>query len=76
MSEILYPRERIENALRSLDFVEIITDDKNVIFYQNFDRGLVTIQKDWNELDEILVRVICQNIGMNFDEFVRIVNQS
>jgi hypothetical protein len=39
MNEILYSREKIEKALRSLDFVEIITSDKNVLFYQNFDKG-------------------------------------
>ena len=51
---------------------EIITDDNNVLFFQNPERGIAKLRKYDEGVDLTQIETICQNINFPVDEFIRL----
>ena len=71
-----YSWELIRRILLNLQFVEIITSDKEELFFQHPERGLYRLRKFERGLDINQVQVMCELIRLSFSQFIGLYEQA
>jgi hypothetical protein len=64
----------IDKAMSKLKFTKIISNEG--VFYQNSGQLLPAIWTfDENNIDRLIVELICERLGIPFEEFDRLCNE-
>jgi hypothetical protein len=69
-----YDWRQVRDVLLHLGFIEIITPDDNVLFFQNPEKGLVKLRK--YDIDTKQLEIISEIIKFLFDEFIKLCEKA